>query len=404
MLFFTRCSLHELHVKNWGRHSPQQVSTRPRPHHTCTHPPPTSPGPRSLANGALDVACADQAVLPSNTSCMLTCTAGYTLSGTQPSCSNGTFAAGNVSCAAGWARYLNVTSGTVDEPTLWGYTAEDLQIITLVVAVVSVCSALCLCGACPCGPNKEEAGFPGAEEFWKSGQKTEWWRLVLASLAIFFDAFEVGAGWALIIGQDQLVEAIFGDGELSWTWANVGELLVLISNILPLIGFALAVITGPGVYVGCAITGVDSSFELVSNKFVGFFMLTSAFKPLAQPYYLATETFSKAEAKWYRAIFFLIDKFLGLAGSLLLLMDFDEAVDKATQILALWVVAATAVAAFFDIADYGLDDTDALDAFLKQAKEAKGDFDDLKQAREDEKTARAAVKKERLNQQNAGYQ
>jgi hypothetical protein len=244
----------------------------------------------------------------------------------------------------------------------------------------------------------------------KAAKKTEWWRLVLASLAIFFDAFEVGAGWALIIGQDQLVEAIFGDGELSWTWANVGELLVLISNILPLIGFALAVITGPGVYVGCAITGVDSSFELVSNKFVGFFMLTSAFKPLAQPYYLATETFSKAEAKWYRAIFFLIDKFLGLAGSLLLLMDFDEAVDKATQILALWVVAATAVAAFFDIADYGLDDTDALDTFLKQAKEAKGDFDDLKgqhkdfkQALKDEKTDRAAVKKERLNQQNAGY-
>ena len=50
---------------------------------------------------ALDVACADAASLAHQASCALTCSAGYTgLTGIQPSCDDGAFSAGSVTCTA----------------------------------------------------------------------------------------------------------------------------------------------------------------------------------------------------------------------------------------------------------------------------------------------------------------
>ena len=59
----------------------------------------TVSGLSAPSNGALDSACADGATLADGASCTLTCNSGYTLSGTQPSCSAGTFSAGSVACS-----------------------------------------------------------------------------------------------------------------------------------------------------------------------------------------------------------------------------------------------------------------------------------------------------------------
>jgi len=64
------------------------------------------------SDGALDGACAAGATLASGASCTLTCNSGYTLSGTQPSCTTGTFNAGTVACTAAGNNNSNTTTNT----------------------------------------------------------------------------------------------------------------------------------------------------------------------------------------------------------------------------------------------------------------------------------------------------
>eukprot|EP01043_Picozoa_sp_COSAG02_P081044 COSAG02_NODE_19582_length_874_cov_22.287742_1_plen_260_part_10 len=52
-------------------------------------------------NGGLGSGCEDQASMASGQSCTLTCDPGYTLSGTQPSCTGGEFRLGDVACEPG---------------------------------------------------------------------------------------------------------------------------------------------------------------------------------------------------------------------------------------------------------------------------------------------------------------
>ena len=59
----------------------------------------TVSGLSAPSGGALDTACVDGATLADGASCTLTCNSGYTSSGTQPSCSAGTFSAGSVACS-----------------------------------------------------------------------------------------------------------------------------------------------------------------------------------------------------------------------------------------------------------------------------------------------------------------
>jgi hypothetical protein len=86
---------------------------------SCNNPqgdgstPPTPPPPADTTaadctvtgltlplNGAFDAACVDEGTLADGSSCTLTCNDGYTISGTQPSCSNGVFSPGTITCNA----------------------------------------------------------------------------------------------------------------------------------------------------------------------------------------------------------------------------------------------------------------------------------------------------------------
>jgi len=105
---------------------------RPSPTPSPPPPPPAAPPPTDCTvtglsapdNGALDSACADGATLAKGETCELTCDPGYTLSGTQPSCSD--FSAVVPAVGAEGSNNFNVGTITCTENTCIALSDDEI--------------------------------------------------------------------------------------------------------------------------------------------------------------------------------------------------------------------------------------------------------------------------------------
>jgi formylglycine-generating enzyme required for sulfatase activity len=78
----------------------------------CTPDNCTVAGLTTPTNGSLNTTCADASALNHGTSCDLACDSGYTLSGTQPSCTTGVFSAGGIGCTPDNCTVAGLTTPT----------------------------------------------------------------------------------------------------------------------------------------------------------------------------------------------------------------------------------------------------------------------------------------------------